>query len=61
MKLQPLRIEAGWTVSWNMFKETVPNKDNMHEFADNSMLLLENYSANRIIELTWYPEGDING
>ena len=60
-ELQPLRIPAGWFVSYNMFSEYDPDSDGekySYELCED-MLQLKN--KNLLIDLGWYPHGDIKG
>jgi hypothetical protein len=63
--LQPLRIPAGWTVVYNngFYEvdppgEEVPN-DDLWVIFKQDMLFLSHQRLNRIIDLGWYPEGDM--
>jgi hypothetical protein len=60
LNLQSLKIPAGWTVEWNVFTETDPTEENIHEFSGN-LLLLNSSTRLKAIELCWTPEEDING
>ncbi len=42
MKLQPLRIEADWEVSYNLLYEVDPFKGNETYFEGSSLLILKN-------------------
>lgn len=59
--LQPLRITSGWSVCFNTFNEVDPSEDTIHEFQGSSLLILRNENANRLIDLSWRPENDVNG
>lgn len=61
MKLQSLRIPSGWTVAWHTMPDCELTKATIEEFSSSSLLLLYNTSANRIIDVCWQPENDING
>lgn len=61
VKKQALRIETGWKVTWNTFNEVDPSPETIHEFQGSSLLTLYNENANRLIDLSWRPELDING
>ncbi|MBW1294170.1 hypothetical protein [Aquimarina litoralis] len=62
MKLQPLRIPAGWKVNWNLFYEQDINEENrLFEFSSSTLLSISNTQKNKNIELSWYPKGDLNG
>jgi len=60
MNLQPLKIPAGWTVEWNLLTNTDPTADTIHEFTGN-LLLLNSPTRLKAIDVSWQPEGDING
>jgi len=59
--LQPLKIPSGWSVEWNLLTETDPAEDNIHEFSGSSLLLLNSPLRLKAIDVSWRPEGDING
>ncbi|WP_203292471.1 hypothetical protein [Luteirhabdus pelagi] len=61
MKLQPLRIEAGWRVKYNQFYEVDPVAGFEDYFDGSSLLMLENASRLKLIDVDWKPEGDLNG
>ncbi|MGG5487313.1 hypothetical protein [Gaetbulibacter sp. PBL-D1] len=61
MNLQPLKIPAGWSVEWNLLTETDPTEDNIHEFTGSSLLLISSHTRLKAIDVSWQPEGDING
>ena len=61
MKLQPLRVQAGWKITYNLFTEIDPTEENIDEFQGSSLLMIHHESANRLIDLSWRPERDING
>ena len=61
MKLQPLRVQAGWKIKYNLFTEVDPSEENIHEFQGSSLLSMHHESANRLIDLSWRPELDVNG
>lgn len=63
--LQPLRIPAGWTVAYNngLYEidppgESVPEDDRWVVFKED-MLQMRNERRNRLLDLGWYPEGDM--
>lgn len=60
MNLQPLKIPAGWTVEWNVLTDIDPTEDNIHEFTGN-LLLINSPTRLKSIDVSWKPEGDING
>lgn len=61
MKLQPLRIPSGWTMAWHTMPDCEPSKATIEEFSSSSLLMLYNSSANRLIDVCWQPENNING
>lgn len=61
IKLQPLRISAGWTITYNTFYEVEPVEGKEVFFDGLSLLMLNNDSIRKIIDLEWRPERDING
>ncbi|MDF0708486.1 hypothetical protein [Flagellimonas okinawensis] len=61
MNLQPLRIEAGWTVKYNQLYEIEPVVGFEDYFDGSSLLMLENYSRLKLIDVEWRPERDLNG
>jgi hypothetical protein len=65
--LQPLRIPAGWTVMFNNgfyeidpHSESIPEHERLIVFKED-MFQMRHERANRLIDLGWYPEGDIDG
>lgn len=61
MNLQPLKIPAGWSVDWNLLTDTDPTEDTIHEFTGSSLLLISSHTRLKAIDVSWRPEGDING
>ncbi|MEO9502886.1 MAG: hypothetical protein ABJN73_12635 [Nonlabens ulvanivorans] len=61
MNLQPLRIEAGWQVTYNQFYEVDPIPGHESYFEGSSLLMLRNNARLKIIDLQWRPELDLNG
>ncbi|WP_147679192.1 hypothetical protein [Algibacter pacificus] len=61
MNLQPLKIPSGWSVDWNLLTETNPTEDTIHEFTGSSLLLITSHTRLKAIDVSWRPEGDING
>ncbi|WP_335975544.1 hypothetical protein [Gaetbulibacter jejuensis] len=61
MNLQPLKIPAGWSVEWNLLTDTDPTEDTIHEFTGSSLLLISSHTRLKAIDVSWQPEGDING
>ena len=60
-ELQPLRISTGWKVAYNMFWEYDPDTDGTdyaHELCEDLLQLSNN---NLLLDLGWYPHGDIEG
>lgn len=63
-ELQPLRIQAGWRIEINNFTEYDIEKDGekySFELCEDLLQLSFNEEVNIIIDLGWYPSGDING
>jgi hypothetical protein len=63
--LQPLRIPAGWGVEYNngLYEldpspEHVPEQDRWWLFKED-MLQLRHKRRDRLLDLGWYPEGDL--
>lgn len=63
--LQPLRIPAGWLVSYNSAlyeldpdPTRIPEPDRWWLFKQD-MLQMRHDRANRLLDLGWYPEGDL--
>lgn len=61
MNLQPLKIPSGWSVEWNVLTETDPSEETIHEFTGSSLILLNSSTRLKAIDVSWRPEGDING
>ncbi len=66
LKLVPLRIPTGWTITLNDFTESLPKKfthDNYEhrwEFKEDILQLSSKYKK-QIIDLGWYPEFNVDG
>ncbi len=60
-ELQPLRITVGWKVTYNMFSEYDPDKDGAEYSLELCEDLLQLKNKNLLIDLGWYPQGNING
>lgn len=61
LKLQELRIPAGWFVSYNQFYDIAPSEEAVESIDTvftQDILQFENKFRNRLIDLGWYPEGD---
>ncbi len=65
IKLQPLRIPTGWEMQYNngFFEidpsETVPKEDRWYFFKED-MLQLVNVDNNLLLDMGFYPEGDMD-
>ena len=59
--LQPLRIQAGWKVEYNMFSEYDPDIDGAEYAYELCEDLLQLRNNNLLLDLGWYPHGDIGG
>ena len=60
-ELQPLRISTGWKVAYNMFSEYDPDKDGPEYAYELCEDLLQLSNNNLLLDLGWYPQGDITG
>lgn len=60
-ELQPLRISTGWFVSYNMFSEYDPDIDDEDDSDELCEDMLQLKNNNLLIDLGWYPAGDIKG
>lgn len=60
-ELQPLRIPAGWNVKYNVLSEYDPDKDGVEYSYELCEDLLQLENKNLLIDLGWYPHGDIKG
>lgn len=63
--LQPLRIPAGWLVSYNnALYEIDPDpkiilEEDRSWFFKEDMLQMKHKRGDRLLDLGWYPEGDL--
>jgi hypothetical protein len=64
-RLQPLRVPAGWLVSYNngLYEidpdpAVVPELDRWWVFKQD-MLQMRHEATNRLLDIGWYPEGDL--
>ncbi len=58
---QPLRIPAGWTVSYNQFYELDATREHVEEvpsFLKEDMLQMRHEQRNRLLDLGFTPEND---
>lgn len=60
-QLQPLRISTGWKVKYNVFSEYDVEKDGEEYAEELCEDLLQLEKKNLLIDLGWYPEGDMQG
>ena len=65
LRLQPLRIPAGWLVSYNngLYEidpdpAVVPESDRWWVFKQDMVQMLHG-ATNRLLDIGWYPEGDL--
>src|SRR5438552_2819501 len=59
--LQPLRIPAGWAVSYSKLHEIDPANvrvDDRYWFLDEDLLQMRHDRFNRLLDVGWYPSGD---
>lgn len=61
MNLQPLRIHAGWQVTYNQLYEIDPIVGNEDYFEGSSLLTLKDNTRLKLIDVQWRPERAING
>ena len=61
MKLQSLRIEAGWKVKYNQLYEVDPILGFEDYFDGSSLLMLEDTRRLKLIDVEWRPERDLHG
>ena len=54
--LKPLRIPAGWTVSWNIFIDAEPSEDNFIVFDGATIFGAYHSKANRCIDMEFQPK-----
>lgn len=62
--LQPLRIEPGWTISYNEFLEAdLDTDENPNTWAMRKQDLFQatQKKRNRLLDLGWYPEQEVDG
>jgi hypothetical protein len=60
--LQPLRIPAGWRVTFNKLYEIDPAvvpDDDRYWFLDEDLLQMLDDHYNRLLDVGWYPSGNI--
>lgn len=67
-KLQPLKMAGGWTIQLNKFTELEPKdmKDldpisRTYFFSEHLLELKSNENLNVVLELGWFPEGELEG
>ncbi|MGY8768594.1 MAG: hypothetical protein ACKVH8_09225 [Pirellulales bacterium] len=61
MKLQPLRIPAGWTVNYNTFCDIEATPESVQAdmtFLNQDLLQLKHQRSSNLIDLGWTPEGN---
>jgi hypothetical protein len=63
--LQPLRIPTGWTVAHNEglyeidpVADKIPDEEHICFFRED-MLQMKNQYRHRLLDVGWYPEGDL--
>jgi hypothetical protein len=60
--LQGLKIPSGWCITWNSFYRIDPSEPcalDQTELFRESLLQMEHERADRLLDLGWYPEGDL--
>ena len=62
-RLQPLRIPAGWQVSWNTLFELEPTEENVRRgfFGGSSLFSAINEQSRLWVDIEWRPEDDPAG
>ena len=61
-RLQPLRIPAGWTITYTKFHEIDPSdvpEDDRYYFLDEDLLQIWHERYNRLLDVGWYPSGNV--
>ena len=61
-RLQPLRIPAGWTVTYSKLHEIDPldvPDDGRYVFLDEDLLQMRHDRFNRLLDVGWYPPGNV--
>jgi hypothetical protein len=66
IQLQPLRIPAGWSVTFNEFRELDPEAildpdSTLWSYFREDMLQVEHAATSTMVDLGWYPECDATG
>ncbi|MES2789685.1 MAG: hypothetical protein V4719_08695 [Planctomycetota bacterium] len=65
VQLQPLRIPSGWTVSFNdgLYEVDPPgelvSEQDRSVFFKEDLLQLRHQRHNRVLDVGWYPSGDL--
>lgn len=60
--LQPLRVPAGWTVTYNELHEVDPsdvNEDDRYTYLKEDLLQMKQEHFNRLLDVGWYPSGNL--
>ena len=65
-ELQPLRLQSGWTIEFNYFTEydlDIHDKNIAFQYLVEDLLRLSWYQSGTtlIIDLGWYPDGNVGG
>ncbi len=61
VKLQPLRVPAGWLITYNTLYQVEPIPGNEDYFDGSSLLMLRNDRLRKLIDVSWRPERDLKG
>ena len=60
-KTQPLRVPAGWTVSWNSLYEVDPGPDTIDWLYGSVLISADHGGTGLCFDTRWEPEGDPQG
>lgn len=58
--LQPLRVPAGWTISYNSFREVDPSEQ-VRAYLCEDLFQAKCARTNVLVDFGWYPDGDVTG
>lgn len=60
LKLQPLRIPAGWFINWNTLEEVTSGTDDL-AYGGSSVFMATHEARRFVIDVEWRPEFDPEG
>jgi hypothetical protein len=60
LRLQPLRVPAGWRIDWNTLYEVDPSDEQINAgyFGGSSLLLASHVHRRFLTDVGWRPEDD---